>query len=66
MSNVVSPELVERELRARAPLLPDFSLVGFVLSLNSPLLTRDGMALREFPKIRDTLFWGPYNKDPTT
>ena len=19
----------------------------------------------EFPKIRDTLFWGPYNKDPT-
>ena len=20
----------------------------------------------EFPKIRGTLFWGPYNKDPTT
>ena len=19
----------------------------------------------EFPKIRGTLFWGPYNKDPT-
>ena len=19
----------------------------------------------EFPKIRSTLFWGPYNKDPT-
>ena len=19
----------------------------------------------EFPKIRDTLFWGPYTKDPT-
>ena len=22
-------------------------------------------AMREFPKIRDTLFWGSYNKDPT-
>ena len=21
---------------------------------------------REFPKIRGTLFWGPYNKDPTS
>ena len=21
--------------------------------------------LWEFPKIRGTLFWGPYNKDPT-
>ena len=20
----------------------------------------------EFPKIQGTLFWGPYNKDPTT
>ena len=24
-----------------------------------------GCAKREFPKIRGTLFWGPYNKDPT-
>ena len=23
-------------------------------------------AIWEFPKIRGTLFWGPYNKDPTT
>ena len=22
-------------------------------------------ARRKFPKIRGTLFWGPYNKDPT-
>ena len=22
--------------------------------------------MREFPKIRGTLFWGPYNKNPTT
>ena len=22
-------------------------------------------ALWEFPKIRGTLFWGPYHKDPT-
>ena len=21
--------------------------------------------IREFPKIGGTLFWGPYNKDPT-
>ena len=24
-----------------------------------------GCATWEFPKIRGTLFWGPYNKDPT-
>ena len=23
------------------------------------------MHMWEFPKIRGTLFWGPYNKDPT-
>ena len=23
------------------------------------------IAIREFPKIGGTLFWGPYNKDPT-
>ena len=22
-------------------------------------------SIREFPKIWGTLFWGPYNKDPT-
>ena len=25
-----------------------------------------GVMIGEFPKIRGTLFWGPYNKDPTT
>ena len=25
-----------------------------------------GFGIWEFPKIRGTLFWGPYNKDPTT
>ena len=25
-----------------------------------------GFGIGEFPKIRGTLFWGPYNKDPTT
>ena len=24
-----------------------------------------GLPIWEFPKIRGTLFWGPYNKDPT-
>ena len=24
-----------------------------------------GRVVWEFPKIRGTLFWGPYNKDPT-
>ena len=24
-----------------------------------------GFRVWEFPKIRGTLFWGPYNKDPT-
>ena len=24
-----------------------------------------GFRVWEFPKIRCTLFWGPYNKDPT-
>ena len=24
-----------------------------------------GFRVEEFPKIRGTLFWGPYNKDPT-
>ena len=24
-----------------------------------------GFTIWEFPKIRGTLFWGPYNKDPT-
>ena len=23
------------------------------------------LVIWEFPKIRGTLFWGPYNKDPT-
>ena len=26
---------------------------------------RMALIIREFPKIRGTLFWGPYNKDPT-
>ena len=25
----------------------------------------DSWDIREFPKIRGTVFWGPYNKDPT-
>ena len=25
----------------------------------------DSKSKWEFPKIRGTLFWGPYNKDPT-
>ena len=25
----------------------------------------EGSISLEFPKIRGTLFWGPYNKDPT-
>ena len=29
------------------------------------ILERMASAMWEFPKIRDTLFWGPYNKDPT-
>ena len=24
-----------------------------------------GLPIWEFPEIRGTLFWGPYNKDPT-
>ena len=24
-----------------------------------------GFRIWEFPKVRGTLFWGPYNKDPT-
>ena len=27
-------------------------------------ISRLGIMLA-FPKIRDTVFWGPYNKDPT-
>ena len=27
--------------------------------------TTNGILIWEFPKIRGTLFWGPYNKDPT-
>ena len=26
---------------------------------------QDKLHIWEFPKIRGTLFWGPYNKDPT-
>ena len=27
---------------------------------------KEGLQIWEFPKIRGTLFWGPYNKDPGT
>ena len=42
---------------------------GRVLSFVAPFLY-DAPAFAhqsvwEFPKIRGTLFWGPYNKDPT-
>ena len=30
-----------------------------------PVVLVTGKAMWEFPKIRGTLFWGPYNKDPT-
>ena len=29
------------------------------------LQTSPGVVNWEFPQIRGTLFWGPYNKDPT-
>ena len=29
-----------------------------------PLL-QGSVSLWEFPQVRGTLFWGPYNKDPT-
>ena len=28
-------------------------------------LDKSYMTIWEFPKIMGTLFWGPYNKDPT-
>ena len=35
--------------------------------LRVPTKDLQGLGFRvwEFPKIRCTLFWGPYNKDPT-
>ena len=33
--------------------------------LRVPLKGNKTGTIREFPKIRGTLFWGPYHKDPT-
>ena len=35
------------------------------LSVNSPETKTKQKCIWEFPKIRDTLFWDPHNKDPT-
>ena len=41
-----------------------FGIFGF--ARGSGRLGADGPAERwEFPKIRGTVYWGPYNKDPT-
>ena len=34
-------------------------------ALISEVRYTDPTGIWEFPKIRGTLFWGPYNKDPT-
>ena len=53
--------------------LLDFRIAGFGLGAwggDGPLKGYDEGAIRvplkglEFPKMRGTLFWGPYNKDP--
>ena len=39
--------------------------LGFETVRNRKEKPKVRLAIREFPKIRGTLFWGPYNKDPT-
>ena len=44
------------------------SLQGYQVQYRSrtvAVLGRSGFVIWEFPKIRDTFFGGPYNKDPT-
>ena len=47
-----------------------FAAVSFVLSPKArsgdlvSRVTGTVVDIWEFPKIRDTLFWGPYSKDP--
>ena len=31
----------------------------------NPMVPQEAIQMWEFPKIRGTLFWGPYDKDPT-
>ena len=60
MSRVPSPNLVHLAVAdgASSPFrFRDFGLHG-VESHEKP------RRMWEFPKIRGTLFWGPYNKDP--
>ena len=44
---------------------PWFGTVLIVLFCVRILIDDIVAMIREFPKIRDTLCWGPYNKDPT-
>ena len=41
-------------------------LVGWALGCAQRENHNGNENIWEFPKIRSTLFWGPYNKDPTT
>ena len=58
-----------RQLLPRHPSRGGLWHLGLILCparlLQSPLNSVSKQRKREFPKIRGTLFWCPYNKDPT-